>query len=206
MGNPEFYGRGPKFAVNTLEPMRVVTQFFTSDGTDSGDLVAISRYYIQNGKIIHSPSSKILGRKNTDLITSQYCDAKKEIFGDVKEYQEHGGMKAMGESLDRGHVMIFSLGDDVDANMLWLDSSYPLDKSFTDPGIKRGECPGGETSTPTWLRQNHPDAHVVFKNAAFGEIGSTSGIVTPTDIRPPRPATPPPSTSPSIDPSIDTKK
>merc|ERR1719188_2829770 len=40
-------------------------------------------------------------------------------------------MKGMGESLDRGHVMIFSLWDDVEVNMLWLDSAYPL----TKPGL-----------------------------------------------------------------------
>merc|ERR1719188_2776365 len=34
----------------------------------------------------------------------------------------------MGESLDRGHVMIFSLWDDVEVNMLWLDSALPLVK------------------------------------------------------------------------------
>merc|ERR1711862_753109 len=94
-------------------------------------------------------------------------------FGDVKDYQEHGGMKGMGESLDRGHVMIFSLWDDVEVNMLWLDSAYPLDKPETDPGIKRGDCPGGEESTPTYLRKTYPNGYVTFKNAAVGETGST---------------------------------
>ena len=212
MGNPKFYGRGPKFVVNTLEPMKVVTQFFTSDGTDNGNLVAISRFYVQNGKVIYSPSSKNLGRHNTDVLTSQYCDAKKDLFGDVKDFQEHGGMKAMDESLARGHTMIFSLLDDVDTNMLWLDSAYPLDKPFTDPGIKRGECPGGQTSTPTWLRNNYPDSYVIFTNVAIGEIGSTIDTNNPTNLRPPSP-TPPipnltatpssnPSTNPFISPSI----
>ena len=184
MGNPDFYGRGSQYAVNTLEPMKVVTQFLTSDGTDSGDLVEIRRFYVQNGNIIHSPSSTILGPNDTDSITEDFCDAKKDLFGDVKDYQELGGMKGMGESLDRGHVMIFSLWDDVEVNMLWLDSAYPLNRPVTDPGIKRGECPGGETSTPTWLRQNYPDAYVTFKNAAVGEIGSTVGPVTPTTPSP----------------------
>ena len=185
MGTPDFYGRGPQFAVNTLEPMKVVTQFITSDGTDDGDLVDIKRFYVQNGNIIHSPSSTILGPDHdTDSITDAFCDAKKDLFGDVKDYQEHGGMKGMGESLDRGHVMIFSLWDDVEVNMLWLDSAYPLNKPVTDPGIKRGECPGDETSTPTWLRQNYSDAYVTFKNAAVGEIGSTVGPVTPTTPSP----------------------
>merc|ERR1711982_274502 len=78
-----------------------------------------------------------------------------------------------GESLDRGHVMIFSLWDDVEVNMLWLDSAYPLDKPETDPGIKRGDCPGGVEITPTYLRKTYPNGYVTFKNAAVGEIGST---------------------------------
>jgi len=153
--------------------MTVVTQFLTTDGTDSGDLSEIRRFYVQDDMIIHSPPSTILGADDTDSITDGFCDAKKDLFGDVKDYQEHGGMKGMGESLDRGHVMIFSLWDDVEVNMLWLDSAYPLNKPETDPGIKRGDCPGGEESTPTYLRKTYPNGYVTFKNAAVGEIGST---------------------------------
>jgi len=173
MGNTNFYGRGPEYAVNTLKPMTVVTQFLTTDGTDSGDLSEIRRFYVQDDMVIHSPPSTILGADDTDSITDGFCDAKKDLFGDVKDYQEHGGMKGMGESLDRGHVMIFSLWDDVEVNMLWLDSAYPLNKPETDPGIKRGDCPGGEESTPTYLRKTYPNGYVTFKNAAVGEIGST---------------------------------
>merc|ERR1711982_59721 len=79
MGNLNFYGRGSQYDVDTLKPMILVTQFLTTDGTDSGDLSEIRRFYVQ------------------------------------------GGMKGMGESLDRGHVMVFSLWDDVEVNMLWLD-------------------------------------------------------------------------------------
>merc|ERR1719203_2707135 len=184
MGNVDFYGRGEQYVVNTLKPMTVVTQFLTDDGTDTGNFSEMRRLYIQYGKIVHSPPSTIPGpRKESDSVTDKFCDAKKELFGDVKDYQEHGGMKGMGESLDRGHAMIFSLWDDVDVNMLWLDSSYPLDRPTTEPGIKRGDCPGGMTSTPTYLRETHPNGGVVFKNAAVGEIGSTY--------------TPPPTSSPT---------
>jgi len=195
MGNLDFYGRGSQYAVDTLKPMTVVTQFLTTDGTDSGDLSEIRRFYVQDGQIIHSPPSTILGAAaDSDSITEGFCDAKKDLFENVKHYQEHGGMKGMGESLDRGHVMVFSLWDDVEVNMLWLDSSYPLDKPDTDPGIKRGDCPGGIESTPTYLRENFPDGYVTFKNAAVGEIGSTQPTQAPTPASPaPTPAiTPPP--------------
>jgi len=72
--------------------------------------------------------------------------------------------------------------------MLWLDSAYPLDKPTTDPGIKRGDCPGGETSTPTYLREKYPNGGVVFKNAAVGEIGSTF-VQPPTNKPTPKPTT-----------------
>jgi len=197
MGNPNFYGRGPQFEVDTTKPMKVVTQFLTSDGTDDGDFVEMRRFYVQNGNIIHSPPSTILGPDDSDSITDGFCDAKKDLFGDVKHYQELGGMKGMGEALDRGQVMIFSLWDDVEVNMLWLDSAYPLNRPESDPGIKRGDCPGGESSTPTFLRQNFPDAYVTFKNAAVGEIGSTVGPITPTTPSPVGPPTKSPVASPT---------
>merc|ERR1719394_1002456 len=65
-----------------------------------------------------------------------------------------------------------SLWDDVEVNMLWLDSAFPLDRPATDPGVQRGDCPGGEQSTPTYLRQNTPDGWVSFQSAFVGPIGS----------------------------------
>jgi len=172
MGNKEFYGRGEEFTVNTLKPMTVVTQFLTTDGTDEGDLSEIRRFYVQDGNIIHSPASTILSN-NADSITDEFCADKKELFENINDFGEKGGNAGMGESLDRGHVLALSLWDDVEVNMLWLDSAYPLDKPVDDPGIKRGDCLGGETSTPEYVRENFPDAGVTFQNAAIGEIGST---------------------------------
>ena len=194
MGNEMFYGRGPEFEVNTLEPMTVVTQFLTSDNTDEGDLVEIRRFYVQGDKVIHSPYSTILGPNDEDSITDEFCHNKKVLFEDVNDYADNGGNKGMGESLDRGHVLALSLWDDVAVNMLWLDSAYPLDEPLDKPGIKRGECPGGEESTPTYLRSTYPNGYVIFRNAAIGEIGSTVDSVreqltpaptTPAPVAPP---------------------
>ena len=121
--------------------MMVITQFLTTDDTVSGDLLQIRRFYVQDGKTIHSPLSTILGDDDSDSITDCFCDAKKDLFGDAKDYQEHEGMKGMGQSLDRGHAMIISLWDNTELNMLWLDSSFLLDKPRKDPCIKNGDCP-----------------------------------------------------------------
>merc|ERR1712176_1727702 len=180
MGNTDFYGRGSQYPVNILKPMTVVTQFLTTDGMDNSDLSEIQCFYVQDGKVIHSPSSTIPGPNDTNEITDRFCEAKKDLFGDVNHFQQLGGMKAMGESLDRGHVMIFSLWDDVEVNMLWLDSAFPLDMPETDPGVQRGDCVGGESSTPTYLRENYPNGYVSFTNAAIGEIGSTVPGITAT--------------------------
>jgi len=188
MGNKSFYGRGPGFIIDTEKPMTVVTQFITSDGTDTGDLVEIRRFYKQEGKIIHSPPTTILGANAVDSITDEFCHDKKVLFEDVNDFQRKGGNRAMGQSLDRGQVLALSLWDDVEVNMLWLDSAYPLDKPRTQPGVLRGDCPGGESSTPTYVRNRYPDGYVKFANAAIGEIGSTLlGSDGPFPTEPPPP-------------------
>jgi len=191
MGNRMFYGRGSEYEVNTLKPVTVVTQFLTTDGTDDGELSEMVRFYVQDGNVIESPSSTILGPDDTDSITDGFCQAQKRLFGDVNDYANKGGSAAMGESLDRGHVMAMSIWDDVEVNMLWLDSAWPLNKPATDPGVQRGDCPGGVGSTPTYLRQNYPDGWVSFQNAFVGPIGS---FMSPP---PPSPSPPPPTPAPT---------
>ena len=67
----------------------------------------------------------------------------------------------MGDSMDRGHVLVMSLWDDHDVNMLWLDSDYPLDKDPSEPGVSRGSC-SRDSGTPEDMESNHPEATVKF--------------------------------------------
>merc|ERR1719480_650646 len=175
MGNKMFFGYGSDFAVDTTKPVTVVTQFLTTDGTDNGDLSAFRRFYVQDGNVIENPNTTILAPgSNSDQIDDAFCLASKVAFGETEtdDYSEKGGSAEMGRSLDRGHVMAISLWDDVEVNMLWLDSAFPLDKPATDPGIQRGPCIGGEESTPVYLRQTWTDGWVSFQNAFVGPIGS----------------------------------
>jgi hypothetical protein len=59
LGYKNFYGRGSNFAVDTTKPFSVVTRFITTDGTDNGDLKEIQQIYVQDGKMIESPTVKV---------------------------------------------------------------------------------------------------------------------------------------------------
>jgi cellulose 1,4-beta-cellobiosidase len=37
-------------------------------------------------------------------------------------------------------VLVLSIWDDYDVNMLWLDSDYPTTASASAPGVNRGPC------------------------------------------------------------------
>ena len=107
-----------------------------------------------------------------DSITDEFCLQTKVAFGDPDDFGEKGGLKAMGVSLRRGHVLVMSMWDDHDANMLWLDSDYPLDKDPSIPGVNRGPCPT-DSGDPVDMETNYPDATVSYYNVKWGPIGST---------------------------------
>ncbi|KAJ3008705.1 hypothetical protein NUW54_g3056 [Trametes sanguinea] len=93
-------------------------------------------------------------------------------FGDTNSFEKLGGLQQMGASFDKGMVLVMSIWDDHEAQMLWLDSDYPLDKDPSTPGVSRGPCPTS-SGKPTDVESQSPDATVVFSNIKFGPIGST---------------------------------
>jgi len=161
--------------VDTSKPVTVVTQFLTTDGTDAGDLAEVRRFYVQDGRVIPNSAATILGPNAGNSITDDFCSKQKAKFGDLNDFQAKGSLKAMGEALERGMVLVLSLWDDTDVSMLWLDSAYPTDEPARKPGVLRGPCPGGEASTPKYLRATEPESHVAFSGIKFGAINSTFG-------------------------------
>ena len=155
--------------VDSSQPLTLVTQFITSDGTDTGDLVEVRRVYIQNGNVIQNTQANLNGVNPYDSVTDQYCDDTKTLFGDVNDHALKGGLKQMGDSLDRGHVLVMSLWDDHFAHMHWLDSIYPDGSDPTVPGNLRGPCdPNG--GDPIDLEVTNPDATVSFSDIKIGPI------------------------------------
>jgi len=158
--------------VDTSKPFTVVTQWISSDNTDKGDLVEIRRLYVQNGKVIPNSKSSFPNLKAYDSVSDQYCKDQKGLFGDRPDFETKGGLKALGQSLDRGHVLVLSLWDDHEVHMLWLDSNYPTTVDPSKPGIARGSC-DINSGKPDDVESKYPNSNVKFSNIKFGEIGST---------------------------------
>lgn len=163
-GNTTFYGKG--LTVDTSSVFTVVTQFIET----SGVLSEIRRYYVQNGKLIPNSYSTKTGVTGYNSITEDYCDAQKAAFGDETSFQDKGGLEQMGKALDEGMVLVMSLWDDHYANMLWLDSTYPIDS--TSEGAARGTC-ATSSGAPSDVESSAASSKVIYSNIRFGPINST---------------------------------
>ncbi|KYQ92394.1 glycoside hydrolase family 7 protein [Tieghemostelium lacteum] len=169
MGNKTFYG--PGLDIDTNSVITVVTQFLTSDDTPTGTLTSINRLYIQKGEIVSQSQSTIEGVEG-NKVNDQFCMKQKEVFGDPDSFTKHGGMQQMGKALQNGMVLVMSLWDDYFADMLWLDSSYPVNGTTTQPGVLRGPC-STTSGVPADVESKYPDAYVIYSNIKVGPIGST---------------------------------
>ncbi|PFH51627.1 glycoside hydrolase family 7 protein [Amanita thiersii Skay4041] len=170
MGNTGFLGKG--LTVDTSQKFTVVTQFLTSNNSTSGTLSEIRRIYVQNGRVIQNSKTNISGMQAFDSVTDTFCNAQKTAFGDTNSFESRGGLPTMGTAMQRGMVLVMSLWDDHEAHMLWLDSSYPLNKTPGQPGVTRGTC-STSSGNPPDVESQSGDASVTFSNIKFGPIGST---------------------------------
>ncbi|CZR58529.1 probable endoglucanase [Phialocephala subalpina] len=148
MGNTSYYGNGG--TVDTLKPITVITQFYTTDGTTTGTLSEIRRLYIQNGKVIKNAVST----SGLDSITASWCSSSDATAASL------GGLTTMGQSLGRGMVLIFSIWNDNGQYMNWLDSG------------SSGPCNASE-GNPTLIESKTPGTYTTFSNIRWGDIGST---------------------------------
>merc|ERR1712022_78013 len=198
-------GPGSHFTIDSRHPVQVTTQFITADGTDHGKLKEVKQFYTQNGKTIEHPMYTVNGNKH-NTITDEFCADWVAETKDGTNYLEKGGLGAVDTAFEQGVVLVMSLWDDHYANMLWLDSTFPIDS--TDPGAARGTC-ATTSGVPADVESKQANAHVIFSDIKFGPIGSTvphgpSPAPTPSPTPTPTP-TPSPSGCPggSLDACID---
>ncbi|KAI0316201.1 cellobiohydrolaseI [Amylostereum chailletii] len=153
MGDKTFLG--PGMTVDTTQPITV-----------------IRRLYVQNGQVIPNSQTNVPGMATFDSVTDAFCDAQKAAFGDTNSFESRGGLARLGDAFQAGMVLVMSLWDDHDVNMLWLDSDYPAGSSTSQPGIARGSC-ATTSGVPTQVEAQSPNAQVTFSNIKVGPIGST---------------------------------
>merc|ERR1712139_755775 len=139
-------------------------------GTDTGNLVEVKQFYTQNGKTIEHPSYTVNGNKH-DRLTEEFCEDWVATTKDGTNFIEKGGFKAMDKALEKGVVLVMSLWDDHEVNMLWLDSIYPTDGQ--QAGSKRGTC-SIDSGVPAEVEAQHGDSKVIFSDIKFGPLGSTT--------------------------------
>lgn len=137
--------------VDTSRPFTVITQFLTDDGTTTGTLSQIKRIYQQDGVTLPSAISAPSG----DSINATWCAS---VDGSAAEF---GNLVTMGEALERGMVLAFSIWNDNSQFMNWLDAG------------SNGPCSTTE-GNPATIQASDPGTHVVFSNIAWGDIGSTT--------------------------------
>jgi cellulose 1,4-beta-cellobiosidase len=179
MGDKEFYGLGKK--VDTTKKMTVVTQFLKNA---AGELSEIKRFYVQNGQIIPNSESRIPGVVG-NTITQKWCDARVNAFTDFDDFNRKGGMVQMGKALEKPMVLVMSIWDDHASNMLWLDSTFPVDS--TKLGSERGAC-AVTSGVPAEVEAQVPNSNVAFSNIRFGPINSTVAGLGSVDPGNPGPA------------------
>merc|ERR1711976_1083748 len=171
LGTHNFFGPGSDFQIDSTKPVTVTTQFITADGTDHGKLSEVKQFYQQDGKTIEHPSYSVNGNQH-NTITDDFCADWVAVTQDGTNFLEKGGLDAVEKAIDAGVVLVMSLWDDHYANMLWLDSTYPVGSS--DPGAYRGAC-SADSGVPADVEVSQAKAHVKFSDIKFGPIGSTTG-------------------------------
>merc|ERR1711871_150447 len=171
LGEKKFWGPGSDFAVDSSKPVQVTTQFITEDGTDHGKLKEVKQFYTQHGKTIHHPQYTVHGKKH-NTITDEFCADWVAETKDGTNYLEKGGLGAVDHAFQHGVVLVMSLWDDHYANMLWLDSTFPVDSHA--PGAARGTCPT-TSGKPEDVEKEQAHSKVMFSDIRYGKIGTTTG-------------------------------
>jgi cellulose 1,4-beta-cellobiosidase len=181
-GVRDFYGPSDKFKVNSAKPVTVTTQFLTDDGTDSGTIVKAKQFYTQNGKTFEHPMYTINGKPHKTISDEMCADWVAETK-DGTNFLAMGGMGSVDTVFKNGAVLVMSLWDDHYANMLWLDSIYPVDVTdcAANPGACRGSC-AITSGVPADVEKNVPNATIHFSDIKYGRIGTTIQMSDPITV------------------------
>ncbi|KFY77696.1 hypothetical protein V499_02978 [Pseudogymnoascus sp. VKM F-103] len=138
---------------------------------------------IKDDKALANSESLITGVSGNS-VTEDYCVAQRAAFGDNTSFMDKGGLATLSAALAKPMVLVMSLWDDHAANMLWLDSTYPMDS--TKLGATRGSC-ATSSGVPADVDAEQPRGTVTvqagnnlfsnMKGHAFDIYDSTSALL-----------------------------
>jgi len=203
--NPFRYGAGTDYQLDSFQVFTVVTQFHAD--SDTGSLMNISRFYLQNEKRVDLPTLYVVtptdgseyGPFRSPSITKDYCaDIYDRWDGNVGD----APLAQMGKNMENGMVLAMSAwydaetyvngvpaGGEEQTGMSWLDGI----NQWGGHSVKAGPCDADTADA---------GAHyATFSNIRIGDIGTTlcASTCAPTPAPTPAPPalpTPPPTPSP----------
>ena len=158
LGDTELYGSG-YYPVDSSQKMTVTTQFHAP----SGVLQSIVQLYTVNGNIVKKNEVALNSVGSFSNITDDYCTAENDAFAGLGTFAQHGGLTAMGASLDRGMAIVLSIWNASDS-MVWLDG---VDGSGA--GSVRGPCTQDTSLDPTVAAA----ASVTYSSIKYGDLDTT---------------------------------
>jgi cellulose 1,4-beta-cellobiosidase len=157
---------GPNGEVDSSTTFTVLTQFVTDDNTATGTLVAINRFYVQNGNVIPGYS-----------LTTSYCSSAP--YGGLASMgkKENGKKKKgqiikilLGDAFSAGMVLVFSFWSAPGGGMWWLDEVYLSLLSFLPQIFSRhSQSPNGPCTSEPFV-----DGSLTLGNLRVGPLGSTT--------------------------------
>lgn len=170
--NKTFYGSGG--TVNTNPgPMRVISQFITTDGTATGNLSEIRRAHIRDGTVFNNwtPTTPTF---NSAALQDTFCANEAKYFGGTNTFKSCGRTQGIASAMSISMVLTMSVWIDYAYQMQWLDSAYPPSGDPTTRGVVRGTCPTSARA-PDALKSQYPNAQVSFSNIKFGDANTSYG-------------------------------
>ena len=117
-------------------------------------MTEVKQFYTQNGRTIEHPKYSLNGNQHNSISDKMCADWVHETKDDTNSFAKDG-LQAVGDAFTAGVVLVVSLWDDHDANMLWLDSKtnqiLEVTKVLLMPDIPFCRSPSLLTSITTRL-------------------------------------------------------
>jgi hypothetical protein len=88
-----------------------------------GSLESIRRLYQQDGKTIPNADSVVPGVPGNQ-IDKDFCVVQKDVFGELDNFNQQGGLGKMSEALSRGMVLSLSIWHDVSLRRFSYEQIY----------------------------------------------------------------------------------